>query len=137
MLVLDTSGWIVLFGSEHSPTLSTSEQAVLAVVRQLESAGYQLAYTSPTLYEIRLSPRPEVRRRRREILAYLRSRGVQVGPGYLSLLDMLSFVPEAYRHDAAIALAAGQYPLLTLDSWQALFRLAMGAKTIFVHPDMD
>ncbi len=53
MLVLDTSGWIVLFGSEHSLARTVSERLVLAVVSQLEKIGYQLAYTSPTLYELR------------------------------------------------------------------------------------
>ncbi len=60
-----------------------------------------------------------------------------MGPGYPRLIDLVSFVPEAYRHDVAIALAAGPHLLLTLDAWQAQFRLAIGAKTIYIHPDLS
>ncbi len=128
ILVLDTSGWLSYYGL-GSPA---KVRVVRIVVDQFRALGFGLGYTSPTLYEVRKSPRPEIRSRRADILRHMRSLGVLVGPSYGRLIDLVSFVPEAYRHDAAIALAAGPHVLLTLDSWQAMFRLAAGGKTIYL-----
>ena len=128
VLVMDTSGWLSYYGL-GSPV---KVRVVRGVVDLFRALGFVLGYTSPTLYEIRKSPRPEIRGRRADILGFVRSRGVLVGPSYDRLIDLVSFVPEAYRHDAAIALAAGPHVLLTLDAWQAMFRLAAGGKTIYL-----
>ncbi|MEB3778999.1 MAG: hypothetical protein GSR85_02020 [Desulfurococcales archaeon] len=45
----------------------------------------------------------------------MRTQGTLVEPSYTHLMELVSFVPEDKRHDAAIAIATRPYGLLTLD----------------------
>jgi len=85
---------------------------------------------------VRKSPRPEIQAVKRDILRFMREHGILVGPSFDRLIDIVSFAPERLRNDAAIALAAGPHVLLTLDSWQAQFRLSMGGRAIYLDPHL-
>ena len=113
IIVLDTSGWLPYYG------LGNPDKVLIihTIVDSLKSYGYRLGYTSVTLYEVKRSPRPEIRARYKEVLHFIRTQGAYVGPSYAHLMELASFVPEDKRHDAAIAIATGPHTLLTLDMW--------------------
>ena len=133
LLVLDTNAWLFHYGlgPKHIVNL------VRLVTGWLAKLGYGLGYTSPTLYEIRRSPRPEIAREQGKILRHISTLGTMTGPSIWQLLDILDLVEPRHRLDAAIAIAAGGHILLTLDPWLAVFRLSMGAKTLYMDPGIS
>ncbi len=133
LLVLDTNAWLFHYGIGPEPIVNL----VRLVTGWFVKIGYGLGYTSPTLYEIRRSPRPEIVREHGKILRHISSLGSMVGPSLWRLLDLLASVEPRHRFDAAIALAAGEHILLTLDPWLAVFRLSMGAKTLYLEPGIS
>ena len=79
-----------------------------AVAKALARRGYRLAYASPTIREIRRSPRPEIVSRRDDIIRYIHTHGARVGPGFWELINAAekAGAPPDMLGDAAIIIAA-------------------------------
>ena len=133
LLVLDTNAWLFHYGLGPEPVVNL----VRLVAGWFAKLGYGLGYTSPTIYEIRRSPRQEIAREQGKILRHISSLGNMTGPSIWQLLDILDLVEPRHRLDAAIAIAAGGHILLTLDPWLAVFRLSMGAKMLYLEPGIS
>ena len=130
LLVMDTNAWLFYCGLGPAATADI----IRCIVGKFRSLRYRLAYTDVTLVEVKKSPRPEIIEKKDAIIRCIRRNGLKVGPSYLKLTADLEYVPGNRREDAAIALAASDNLLLTMDAWLAQYRLVLGLTVIYLPP---